>query len=468
MDTTNLGSDLIPAVDNVHTFDTLLTINTTQGEFLNDSTRVTRSMNHVIGSISNDPLFGKTLANLFLELKPSTFPFYFGSKGDTVTGSSDVGVDSVVLCLSYEGLYGDSTIPQTFSVYQMDNGTTNFKDSSYKLNYQPNVEPTKLLGQATIDPRYLRNYTYFSNGLDSAKNQIRIKLSDAFKNELFGRDSTSGNTLNNAFRSDSIFKTFYKGFEVRANAAGGNALLYVNLLNANTRLEVHFRKRKNNNVDTTFASFPLAADGAHANYVQRDRSGSEFTSPDANALYIQTTPGTYANLAIPELSTFPNSIIHRAEVIIEQIPTPGGLDNIFISPNYLYLELIDPSTGTGFKPIYYDLSPTTSYDPDNSAQGYFLPVNGIDFNYFGGYARTKLDNFGNKISYYNFNLSRYVQNTITKGTQNYSLRLSAPIYTDYYGYAYPFSNSLAYGRVKVGAGNNPDYKLRMRIIYSKI
>ncbi len=475
VDTTSIGSDLIPGIDNIHTFETTLVVNATQGLF-NDSTRVTRAQNHVIGNINNDPLFGKTNANLFLELKPGFFPYYFGNAGDTVTGSSDVGVDSVVLCLSYQGIYGDSTKPQSFEVYQLDNNTTNFVDSAYKLNFQPNVTPTKLLGSATVDARNLDEYTYFSNHADSAHNQIRIKLSDAFKNELFGRDSTTGNTLNNAFRSDSIFKTFYKGFEVKATSTTSNSLFYVNLTDATTRLEVHYRKRNKGNVDTTFASFPFSylsstnvSLSSHANYLNRDRTGSESTtSPDADALYIQATPGSYATLKIPELTGFPNSIVHRAELIVEQVPSDPVLDKILISPSYLYVDLIDPTTGTGFKPIYYDLSPTTAYNPDNSTSGYFLPASGIDFSYFGGFAKTKLDYLGKSISYYNFNLSRYIQNTITKQTTNYDLRLYAPINLDYYGYIYPYNNSLAYGRVKIGAGNNPNYKLRLHIVYSKI
>ncbi|UEG49267.1 DUF4270 domain-containing protein [Ferruginibacter lapsinanis] len=475
IDTTTIGDDLIPAVDNVHTFDTTLDINTSQALLFTDSTRIARTANHFIGSINNDPLFGKTNANLYLELKPAVFPYRFGASGDTLNWT-DAGVDSVVLCLSYKGLYGDSMIPQNFSVYQMDNNTTNFVDSSYKLNFQPNVTPTKLLGQATVDARKLNQFTYFANRKDSAQNQIRIKLSNAFATELYNRDSTSGG-FNNAFHSDSIFKTFYKGFAVVADAGmGGNALFYVNLTDATTRLEIHYRKRNAGKVDTTYAVFPFiaaassyASVSSHAAYLQRDRTVSEYSmSPDPEALYIQATPGTYANLDIPGLSTFPNSIIHRAEVIVEQIPSTTSLNLIFPAPQYLYMDIVSPGVGNGFKPINYDLSPTYTYNPDNSTLGYFLPSNGVDFSYFGGFTKTKLDNLGNSINYYSFNLSRYVQNTITKRTINYGFRLYAPYNMDYYGYTFPFSNPLGFGRIKVGSGSNPNYKLRMRIIYSKI
>ena len=54
LDTTDIGSDLLPAVDNVHTFDTLLTVNSTQGLFP-DSTYIGKSEDFALGAINNDP-----------------------------------------------------------------------------------------------------------------------------------------------------------------------------------------------------------------------------------------------------------------------------------------------------------------------------------------------------------------------------------------------------------------------------
>ncbi|MBK7122368.1 MAG: DUF4270 family protein [Chitinophagaceae bacterium] len=105
LDTTDLGSDLLPAVDNVNTFDTILSINSTQG-FFNDSSYISKYDDYAVGSISNDPLFGLTQASIFMQLKPPFYRFYFGDPGDTI-----VGLDSIVLCLKYRGFYGDSLIP---------------------------------------------------------------------------------------------------------------------------------------------------------------------------------------------------------------------------------------------------------------------------------------------------------------------------------------------------------------------
>ena len=99
LDTTNLGVDLIPAVDNVHTFRDTFQIETTQG-FFNDTSQVNLSGNFLLGRINNDPLFGTTNAELFLQFKPPFYPYYYGNPLDTL-----IGIDSVVLTLKYSGDY---------------------------------------------------------------------------------------------------------------------------------------------------------------------------------------------------------------------------------------------------------------------------------------------------------------------------------------------------------------------------
>ncbi len=75
IDTTTLGGDLIPAVDNVHTFADTLLITTTQG-FFDDTSRVVYNELHPLGAITNDPLFGTTNADLYVQLKPGFFPLF--------------------------------------------------------------------------------------------------------------------------------------------------------------------------------------------------------------------------------------------------------------------------------------------------------------------------------------------------------------------------------------------------------
>jgi hypothetical protein len=315
----------------------------------------------------------------------------------------------------------------------------------------------------------------YANKKDSVRNQIRIKLSAAFANALFTRDTlTLGN---NSFRTDSAFRVFQNGIAIQASGTG-NGLFYTNLTDSSTKLEVHFRRKNGGVVDTTWSALRIVPStdlylrsSVTANNIIRNRSGFPVSSPAANELYIQASPGTYANLNIPALSTIDNRIIHRAELIVEQIPYDVKSDSDFSAPQYLYLDLKDTGTVDKWKPIYFDLNPNVSYDPDYKAlAGAYFPSGGIDFFYFGGYVRTKTLASA-PVKYYNFNITRYVQQIVTKHTPNYPMRLYAP-----YDVAYPqnssgqipFPNKLANGRVKVGGGNNANYRMRLRLVYSRI
>lgn len=475
IDTTELGADLIPAVDNVHTFADTLEINGSREPNI-DSNRLASSENHVLGSINNDPVFGKTKADLFLELKPGFFPYYFGNANDTINPIHGTQFDSVILCLSYKGYYGDTTLPQKLSVYALDQNTSNFKDSVYRLDFQPNQPYTNLIGQAVIDPLAVKKQVFINGGQDSVTNQVRIKLDNSFLNVIKSFDS-SATSLNNAFHSDSVFKEIFKGFAVVSdNGSSSNGLFYISLTDALTRLEIHYTKRNAGVIDTSYSTWnfstgtsALVSRSAQANYLKRDTAGSEFAvSPQADALYIQSAPGSAVNLSIPELTNYPNRIIHRAEVFIEQVPGDPMLDKVLTPPAYLYLDLIDDTANPRkYKPVYFDLSPNTFYLPDVAVSGSFFPSGGIDHNYFGGFLRSVTDSRGTR-SYYSFNLTRYVQNMITQGGINYKMRVYAPYNLSYYGFILTYSNNLAFGRVKIGNGNNPNYRMRMRIVYSNL
>ena len=466
LDTTLIGADLIPAIDNVHTFADTLEIVGMQ-ETPTDSTRLFRTEDHLVGAINNDPIFGKTKSEIYLELKPTFYPYYYGSAKDTI-----VKFDSAFLCLSYKGFYGDSTIPQTLKVYRLSNNTTNFQDSSYRLDFMLDAPFSSLLGQTTVKPADIINKVYIRHGKDSVTNQIRIPLSQAFLNEITSFDSMSTGSTN-AFRTDSLFKTFLKGFAVVSENTSANGLFYTNLVDPLTRLEIHYVRKNAGPLDTTFSAWAFSQGltdpvkpSSHATAMKRNPAGSEMASaPQSNALYIQSTPGTSVILKVPELDTYSNRVIHRAEVIIEQIPGDPILDRILSAPAYLYLDLVDDTANPKkFKPVYYDLNPTAFYNPDNKDN--FFPNGGeIDHTYYGGYLKTISDNNGTRGSYF-FNLTRYVQNMVTKLDRNYPLRVTAPYNLSYYGLNLKYANSLAYGRVKIGNGNHPTYRTRMRIVYS--
>jgi len=474
IDTTSLGADLIPAVDNVHTFADTLNVFGTQGIVTPDSTRIGSADLQVLGNISNDPIFGKTTANIYLQFKPIFFPYFFGNTKDTIGQSFapvGTGFDSVVLCLSYKGFYGDSSQAQHLRVLELNQAETNFRfDSIYTTSYQPSFTPSNVLGEVTIVPTDLAKFTRYRNGKDSVNYQVRIPLNASYLNQMLNNYDSSASK---PFNKDSLYTDKFKGFVIQASGgSSANGLFYISLTDPKTRLEIHYRRKNIAPIDTSYSSFVVVPTSstnvlrsATANYINRDRTGSQFANANSNELFIQSTPGTFAKLQIPSLSLLQNSIIHRAELMVQQIPS---MNPLLPAPAFLYLDIIDTGTTWKYKPLPFDLSPNTYYDP-NSPVPPFYPTNGIDHSYFGGNLLTTSDKVsGQRVNYYTFNISRYVQNVVTHKNINYGLRLSAPYDLHYYGFSLPFNNRLAYGAIKIGNGNNPNYKLRLRVVYSKI
>jgi hypothetical protein len=506
LDTTNLGSDLV-TVDNVNTFLDTFELKTSQGVYQNgsDSTIVLKTSNHVLGNLSGagaDPLFGKTEASIYVQFKPSFYPFYFGNAGDTVKGNPNVGVDSIVLCLSYKGIWGDSSInsaEQQFEVRTISDVFFKSKtDTLFGLNFRPTISGT-LLGFAKYTPIKTREFVKFGrpSNRDSVTNQIRIKLDNAQIAYLFSQDTATNAPMNlDAFRNDSIFRERFNGFEIKSSSINGNALYYVNLSEANSRLEFHYRKRKNNVLDTVMQSFPMYAApitsfgikaSSSANYVKRDYSGTQIlTTPPANDLYLQAAPGTFVNVKIPDLDTLrnkQNKIINRAVLIVEQNDNITNMSPFYTAPSYLYMDLRDSVTAViptsqKYKPIYFDLSQRVFYEPDLNGTTFYhpYPQANVDINNFGGVALPRTDASGS-YTRYEFNITRYVQHIVSNNYKNYDLRIFAPF--DYFypqydvKYVIPFFDQIALGRVKVGAGAYgvspaPTRRMRLELIYSVI
>ena len=470
-ESTDVGSGLIPAVDNITTFDTsinVLSYNDTLG-IVNDSVRVVSTDEFFLGKISNDPFFGKTDARLFLELKPLNYPFTFLNKSDSLF------IDSVVLVLDYAETYGDSIIPQTINVYEIDQ-SSNFKpDSSYLLR-RNNFTYSNLLGSRTVVPQTLKDSVKVYG--DTSSHQLRIKLNNTFGKRLLDYDSTN-NLITGGYANDSVFRSKFKGFALQSMSSG-NALMGFDLAGGLTKLAIYYKydKRKTSavpNIKDTVAYFTFKSGGfsnssAAANYIIRDYSGTPLlaslnngTVPDP-ILYLQNTPGTYASLKIPDLATVNNRVIHRAELVMEQIYNIS--DSLFRAPDFLYLDAVDPTITAQpklFRTIPYDL-----HYSNNSS---------LDYGAFGVSPIIATDALGNRIRTWKFNLTRYVQHVLTQTQSLYEFRLFPAFrFVEQFGIPPGLDQPTAIllngvpvkGRIRIGGGNHPVQKMKLRLIYSKL
>ena len=448
-----MGSELIPPVDQIHTFDTTLDVITTNFFFQDSAlpqmarTVTGNAPEMMLGHISNDPQFGQSTAVLYMQLMPPFFPFPYQVK-------DSLYLDSVVLCLRWTGLtIGDTDLLQKINVYQLD--STLNPDSAYRTN--ASFAYSNFLGSKTFAPNILDDSLFLFR--QKVKNQLRIRLDDAFGNTLLGLGAASGQPLYN----DTSFNQFLKGYALvpdQAGASSANALMGFAISDTNSYLRIYYRYDTLGKQDTTYKTYSYNLRTGFANNINRDYSGSQITSAVATktdtVAYMQTSPGSYTTIRMPSLDGFKaakgNVVIHRAELSMQQIATTGQGDDIFTPPDYLYIDYRDTVNNIQL-PFLRDGFNLGAYSPSS----------------IGGIRKYVSGPGGAYVAQYVFNIPGYVQGIITRNNNNFPIFLYSPFVVKYSSFFISAQiNRLANGRVKVGGGSNKQRKMVMRIIYSKI
>src|SRR4051794_1476039 len=269
--TTDLGGGLIPPVDGVNTKELYLDVSS-----INAADTIARAgiaLDQALGYV-NDPLFGKTTASVNVQLKPS-FPLTWPS------GKDSMYIDSLVMVLSYKGVWGDSLKPLSFRVYDIindgDSSLVNLDpDTIYLTNHNPpkGQELTENFTPKTIIPSSLDDSVKPNPYMEEATNQLRIRLNPNYGNYLLNLDTS-------IYESDSLFDNVIKGYKIIPEQTG-NALLRINLLDTNTKLAIYFHYKDRNTagkMDTTVRYFRANSyTSGSSNYIVRDRAGSQVAS----------------------------------------------------------------------------------------------------------------------------------------------------------------------------------------------
>jgi hypothetical protein len=496
IDNTTLGQDLIPAVDGVTTLRTDTFTITAENNIFTDSTTFFKNDDYVLGWLQSNSDFGSTRATIYAQFNPQ-FQFSWKAKKDSIrqtpTSPSGDGLDSAVLCLGLftnaneSGIFGDSNQPMTVNVYEIDNAPTNLfkKDSAYKIAQDPNINrKPAFLGSKIFYPREINDLKYFKikQVNDSSFNQLRIPLSSTAGKAYAKRMLTNDTSVSNAFNNETNYINEFRGLIIEIQPTGNpNAAMRFSLAqNANSRLEVWYKYIKNGLVDTTYDALyfnntsgsPYIS--ASANYIKRTIAGSAMQTASApgidNTIYLESTPGSYAQIKIPGIKTFPSKMIHLAELIISEDPAQANNSMLnFYAPPSIYLDAYDSAIGAvnKFKSIPYDLS-------------FLSGGSSLNFSYFGGQRIIRNEGLG-PFAQYTFNITKYFQNIVTRGMSNMDLRLYVPFDTRYYtqptadyffssdGFLQrPIINAPVFGRAIVGGGAHPTSKMKLRVTYSNL
>lgn len=445
---TELGGELLPAVDNVNTFDTTLDLSASYHPFL-DSSKHLFGEAMALGQLT-DPEFGNTMADMYFNLSAPTegvSPFF--------NKDSVIGVDSVVLSLSYVFGYGDTTAGGqiTVAVSEINKGN-GFNDTTLYRYDNPGFATGPTLGSKSFSIPTLKDSITLIRKSDTTKvaNVLRIRLNNTLGEQLSRFDTTN----DGPYKKDSLFRLAFRGLAVKTTSASTpGALAYFNASQSNSGLTVYFRVQRNGAIDTTAVTFTHKT-YSQANSIRRTPGGAylaNLNQANPQLLYIQSSPsGSYTAIKVPGLTNFPNKIIHRAELIAYKVPS--ALDNILTPPNRLLLDHIG-ATDTAAFIFDNDLQPTSD--------GGFANLSG-----FGGTLRS--DNS------YRFNITRYVQGIVTRRENNDTLRLYAPLRSNLYSktlrglLSVPNLNYIANGRVVLAGPNfvDPAYRMKLYIVYSNL
>ena len=442
-ESTELGGDLIPPIDNINTFEVALETET-NNSLLTDTTLLLYGDRVAVGNMT-DPEFGKTEAATYFTMSSGVYGKYpFISKEAALT------IDSVILSLAYTGAYGDTLSNQTLEIFELSPLATINTNTFYKYTDADFPTVATSLGSKAFN-------------INSIKDSVvRIRLNNSLGDRFASYDTT--NTANGGFHNDSIFQTLFKGLAVKAGAPG-SALTYFDVFDTTkSKLTVYFRATKDGKTDTANAKFyhlsvnyvNLIHPAGVANIVKRTPGGNwgtylANTDLKDDKLYIQSSPGSYVNVKIPGLSTMDNKVVHLAELLMYRLPS--AQDNIFLGPRLLYLDKINSTRDTAF---------LFENDQVVGSSG--------EVNYLGG--NLKSDNT------YRFNITRHVQGILTRKEPNLDLRLYAPLRTNLVVKNNPqvdkvtvaASDRIANGRAVLAGGNysDPSIRLRLRVVYSNL
>ncbi len=292
-----------------------------------------------------DPSFGKVKSSIYTQFRlPSSNQPNFGDAPQ---------LDSVVLSLKTRNHYGKIRKLggyQTFRVYRV---TEDMNDTIYS-NETFTFDPTEL-GHKTLLAAPDDSITS-STGI-KLDPQIRIKLDDAFGNELL--TSTAAN--NDDFLQQ--FKGLFVTPDNPGQMTGEGAIIYLELQDTDSRLTVYF-----NNGDTVQKQFSylINSDGNWSSLFEHDYS----IAPDISAqladstlgqqqIFIHSMQGLRTRIYFPDLLDLPDKdqiVIHKAELILKLAddadrvfyPAPSGLTLARQSSSGTLLSLKDVAAGEGY------------------------------------------------------------------------------------------------------------------------
>ncbi len=360
----------------------------------------------------NDPVFGVAQAGFFTQ---------FRLTGNSVDFGTNVVLDSVVLALDYQSVYGSETDPINIKVYELAEDM--YPDSVYYSNHYLNV--LSEIAAYTFVPAINDSVT-----VDTVKTtpHLRIPLNASFGQKLLNAGGTTD------LENNDNFLQFMKGLYVAVDstqtfASSSGAIISFDLLSAVSGLTLYYT-----NTDSAKQyqyTFVVNTECAKYNVFKHDYTGTEveqaFNQPqifDTAYNYLQGGSGLQVKVNFP---------------FIDQLKSK----NILINK----VELIIPVENT--KIINYpvpDNITVSKLNADGNLE--FLPDVNEGATFLGG-------NYDEINQEYVFNISRHFQELVNGKATDYGLLVKVS------------GTSIYPNRVVIGAPDNSNKKVTLRVYYTQ-
>jgi len=418
-----IGTDLLPNSDNLNgTFtDTATVVSYT---VLEDSLKTSNLSKYLVGSV-DDPTFGKSTASIFTQLRLPSNNINLGLK-DTLF------IDSVVLQLAFEGFAGDTTVQQTFNVYELTEAMN--ADSDYYSNKSFAINPVAIGTKTFTFPAFYDSVHVLSQYVAP---HLRIPLSNSFGQTILDQSGGANFADNNAFI------TFFKGICIApdVSASYSKAIYYFNLDKTISRVNCYYHTP--NDTSKVF-SLLINSDCARIDYYTHNYTGypieSYLNSPNkvqgSDQIFASGMAGVKTKLELPYAAFLENKIINKAELVLTKIIDPTGIDTTtFKNPPQLVL-------------LTADSNGHNATIPDVSSYALLQ---------YGGMATSYINYSGQKVIQYKFSIATQLQEVVSHLKDDYGLYLLT----------YPSPESGR--RIVIGGNNrNDDFKLKLNLIYTNL